>query len=450
MRGDATGAPQLARRPAVMSPMRLLLALLASLAVAAPAGAATVSARVEPGVCGGHGPCQPATLVVTFAAAPGEANALGVRADATGVEVADTGAPPAAGPGCERRPERVVVCGRPPGAEVRLEGDLGDRDDTAELPLRGLLRAGPGDDRVAATGRGAMVVGDEGDDVLSGGGEAQTLVGGAGRDVLSGGAGDEVSYDGRMAPVIVDLADPGPDGAVGEGDVISGVEGATGGEAGDRLVAGPTAAHLLGGAGPDLLLGAGGRDTILADEGDDRIDAGPGADVVDDGLGADRVVLGPGNDRVEVGGGRDRVDAGPGDDLIRPGFRAGVLDVACGSGRDTITDPGRGTPLRAGCERVVWSAIAVALPARGALLRLSPMQEPGEAWHATLTAIRDGAVLARRSFGAPRRAAPLRLSGRGRRLVRRRGSVRARLVLRLTQAGEELERHSIVLVVRRR
>jgi RTX calcium-binding nonapeptide repeat (4 copies) len=135
--------------------MRYAAALAASLCLAAPAQAATVSSS------GG-------TLRVS--AAPGEANQLTVTA--TGVEDA-AGTPLSAGPGCLTDGfTGTIAC--LPGA-TRISVDLGDEDDTlsiyADLP--------------------ASVQGGSGDDRLYGGSGPDRLVTGRGSDFADGGAGDD-------------------------------------------------------------------------------------------------------------------------------------------------------------------------------------------------------------------------------------------------------------------
>ena len=84
-----------------------------------------------------------------------------------------------------------------------------------------------------------------GDDDLDG-----TTEGGPDRDVLDGGPGtDVVSYKQRTRPLLVDLADPRPDGERGERDVITDVEGIVGGKGTDQLSGDRRANRIDGVAG---------------------------------------------------------------------------------------------------------------------------------------------------------------------------------------------------------
>jgi hypothetical protein len=66
---------------------------------------------------------------------------------------------------------------------------------------------------------------------------------------LCGPDADELSYAGRAAAVAVDLAEPGPDRAPGEGDPVTGIESVTGGRGDDRLPGDGGANRLTRGAG---------------------------------------------------------------------------------------------------------------------------------------------------------------------------------------------------------
>jgi len=202
-------------------------------------------------------------------------------------------------------PGRDVICGH--GGNDTLRG-LGGDD---------VLLGGDGHDRLD---------GGDGNDSASGGAGSDTLRGGLGDDDLSGDAGedlfvaeaapdgaddmrggsgyDAVTYAARGGAVQVTLGGGADDGAAGEGDDVSRVQG------------------VSGGAGADQLVGSG-ADEALAGLG--------GNDVLDGGAGWDAFVGGAGNDAVRA----------------RDGRRDALID--CGSGKDTATADGS-DPRAYGCE----------------------------------------------------------------------------------------------------
>jgi len=249
---------------------------------------------------------------VAFDAAAGERNQLDVRdignpAAAPSLrswEIRDSGAPLAAGEHCTVIDAHTAQCGSALfsplvfGARVAL----GDQDDWFSVispvpqppsfyPLHVTAEGGAGDDRLH---------GGAGFDDLGGGGGRDELYGDAGNDILSdgdrdeaaderapsadridGGDGDDlVSYHARKSPVSVDLADPRPDGALGENDVLTNVESSLGGRGRDRL-AGNNGPNIIdGGGGADRLFGRDGNDELAFREG--SISCGRGLDVVFD------------------------------------------------------------------------------------------------------------------------------------------------------------------------
>ncbi|HEV2814729.1 MAG TPA: calcium-binding protein [Solirubrobacteraceae bacterium] len=238
--------------------------LLALLAPAAPAGAATVSVDGS---------------VVTIAAPNRERNQITVTGrSGGGLTIRDARSPVTIGPGCtQTRPDRAN-CG---GAEVgELVADLGALNDSISLgssaPVRATLRGGSGND---------------------------TLRGGQRNDVLAGGTGrDTVTYSGRPGDVTVTLAGGADDGLAGEGDEVLEVERAIGGSGFDVLIGTEGGNTLYGGPGDDRVDGAGGVDTLFGGRGNDLLQGGAG----DDTFAADR---GPdGSDASQGGDGADRAD----------------------------------------------------------------------------------------------------------------------------------------------
>lgn len=343
----------------------LLAAISLAAAALAPASAGASSVRTEEVVrtIDSKGVEWPATNLV-WRADPGEANQLELRFDAASrmAVLRDETAPIRAGRGCEARADGTVACAMTYEFGIAmLDGRDGDdvlRVDGIEASAGG----GTGDDTLIAVGdERARFSGGDGDDTLIGGDGSDQLDGGAGADTISGGdGGDEIIDDPPAGPYSADRIDAGPGadwlwgidrvvyerttpvavdlragfgGAPGEGDVLLGVEGVSGGSAADVL---------LGTDGPDSISGGRG--------GDDLIDGRGG----DDGLAS--------------AGRGARVFGGAGDDTLR-GY--GTLD--CGAGSDNVYEPGFPTLVKpASCERIVarYSYSARALPYHGRVLTL--------------------------------------------------------------------------------
>jgi hemolysin type calcium-binding protein len=311
--------------------IRALPAVMAAAAVvAAGAGAAraaTVRVDVdEPDYSSCRADCPPAVVTIVFAAAAGERNDVTVTRDSTGARVLHDSGAVVTTRDCTPIDDHTVSCGRYENLRVAV------RD---------------GDDAVTVVDGPGTAEGGSGNDHLTGGPQAETLVGGSGNDELHGGAGDDrlkdgaarlrgegtnddlldggegadwVDYAGRLAPVAVDLGQPGsPAGQAGEHDVLSGIENAAGGADGDILTGDDGKNELNGGAasGADVLRGAGGDDTIYRGLGD-RTFGGAGRD----GIRFDYALP-------DRGAGLDRVHCGPDPDLIDAAGPASVVDDSC-------------------------------------------------------------------------------------------------------------------------
>ena len=145
------------------------------------------------------------------------------------------------------------------------------------------------------------VIGTAADDSLSGDGSANTLTGGGGNDVLArgrqrtldGGAGaNTASYGDHSAPVTVNLADAGADGAAGEQDTLVAIRDLVGGTGDDTLVGDGAANVIFGGGGKDIVIGQAGGDHLFGEAGDDDVRAKDNeTDNVDCGEGADKASL---------------------------------------------------------------------------------------------------------------------------------------------------------------
>lgn len=341
----------------------LLAALLTSLLLPSAALASSVTTEViEHERAGPKGESQWETRVV-WSADPGEANRLELRwDDARGAVVLhDSAAPIRASEGCAALTDGTVACTRGESTTASLDG--GDGDDELRLDgIAGSVSGGEGDDTLVAAGKtGATLDGGPGDDTITGGPREDSIQGGTGSDTIDGGdsvdtlAGDPAGgpyaadrIDGGLGgdsifgvdTVVYDRPDPvaadlraGTGGAPGEGDLLVGVEGVTGGSAADELRGGDGADTLAGGGGADLLEGRGGKDRLFAGDPAARLFGGAGNDV----------------------------------------FYATAGAVSCGPGDDYVRNPDNGTIVEAAtCERVIEDMTFNALELRrtGRTLRL--------------------------------------------------------------------------------
>jgi Ca2+-binding RTX toxin-like protein len=267
--------------------------LIAAALAAAPATAAASTVGV-----------QGATL--TFTAAAGETNRVGVVLSGSALRITD-GSRLRAAAGCTQAGE-AVTC--PRAGLTELVADLGDRSDRIDVQravtLRSRLRGGTGDD------------------VLAGGGGPDEFDGGPGRDWAS--------YSARSDGVVVSLSGGGPDGAPGEGDDAQ-VEQVAGTAGFDVLTGGGARERLEGRGGNDTLAGGGGTDTLVGGGGDDAQAGGDGNDVFlasSTPDGADVLSGGAGSDRADWslrGSGVVADPDGRPDDGARPGGRLGFTGL---------------------------------------------------------------------------------------------------------------------------
>jgi len=160
-----------------------------------------------------------------------------------------------------------------------------------------VLVGGAADDTVVGADDSSTktLYGMAGADYILGGTAPEILIGGASDDVLDGGPGpavDVVSYADRVLPVAVSFDGVVNDGEAGESDVLTALEGITGGP-GDDVLSGDGGDNVINGAGgADDISGGGGADNI---SGDGAASSG-GADVINGGAGSDRLAGGPGDD----------------------------------------------------------------------------------------------------------------------------------------------------------
>jgi hypothetical protein len=310
-----------------------LATLVVSLALAAPAGAATLT-RDE--------------MTITFTAAPGIENDTDVTTSTNpppSVYISTTDDPVAyplpnqcadVDGNSNQAPAGEVLCSMVTQATL----DLGDLDDVGDAtgPLGTIWIGGPGNDRInggagddelnggagddSLSGHNGsdLADGGEGDDLLSDTGEetlADTLRGGPGADVLITTAGSTADvFDGGPGidsftmlapgnpapPLYVNLSE-GIAGTGGEQDTLNAIEDVS--QAGSYALSddpvAPNPATITGTAGVNLITAGPGADTINPGAGNDLVSAGDGGDVIDtrDGY-EDRVTCGNGNDSVQA------------------------------------------------------------------------------------------------------------------------------------------------------
>jgi hypothetical protein len=375
-----------------MKPITLLPALVAALAVAAPASAATITYEGN-------------TLVYT--ASPGQTDRVLIAeaADDSGRLAIQNGSANLSAPAdrCEDHSggygNAYVWCDPP----TAVRADLGDGDDTwgtldnpAGIAAE-VVDGGAGKDRLEGAG---TLIGGAGDDELTGSKGADTLDGGDGNDTVDGksgadhvqgGTGDDTVRGDHYEEPSADVIDGGPgvdtldedyssrftdndplidisidgggaDGRPGENDDVRGVENVkvsvggtiTGTDAAETLYFGQVSA-------PVTVRAAGGNDTIHAGDGNDTVDGGSGDDDIDAGFGDDAITGGPGKDSISAD--RRGGDCGPmwckypyGNDTIDT--RDGELDsVDCGAGTDSVkADPQ--DVVAPNCESVERGSVA--------------------------------------------------------------------------------------------
>lgn len=295
------------RWPTLLAAATLAVIPLLLMPPTAAAGTAQVVPSAAPGPTGPVG-----NLVVS--GAPGERNLITLGQAGGSFIVTDAGAPLTAKAGCVQAGPGAVRC----GGDVVAVG-LGDRDDRLQAPGFGGRfdgEGGPGADVLAAGPAGASLGGGPGDDLLFGGPGQDALAGGGGRDSLAGGAGNDVLGDGdesgpadsdtldggpgrdsvsyllRPRPLVIDLgADRG--GEAGEADALRNIESVEGGQGDDRIAGDDGPNMLAGGKGANVLVGRGGADLLRQARSSD---AGPGNDQVESSRHA---VCGPGTDRAQ-------------------------------------------------------------------------------------------------------------------------------------------------------
>jgi Ca2+-binding RTX toxin-like protein len=304
--------------------LKAMVAVFAVLLVLPAAASASSTAKFVPRDYV-NGPEFPGDAEPSFIDVNGDAgvNTISLGLSGKTVTIADASGI-TAGSRCTQVSPTSVTCPKPDTSYVYSKD--GDDQVTAEPALRteveggagadvvttaGAIRGGDGADLLTGNGpagSGPLIDGESGDDRLVGGNADESMIGGPGSDSLQGGGGDDqldgdepsitgtdnieadaidggpgrdtLNWSGRSTAVVVDLADPGPDGAAGENEQLSGLE------------------ILQTGSGDDSLVGTDGPDTFDPGAGTDSVSAGGGDDYVESSDDSDRFDLGAGSDTV--------------------------------------------------------------------------------------------------------------------------------------------------------
>jgi hypothetical protein len=307
------------------------LAVVLTLLLAAPAQAATVT--------GGN------PLVITDER--DEVNTMTVSESAAGVTITDSASDLVdEAEGCSPQGPRTLFC---EGTHGAITADLGELTD--QLTVTGTfltLDLAGGAENDALDLGGAIpfandarftLSGNDGDDELRGGRADEVFSGGPGADVMDGGAGrsDEADYSDHGEDVVVNLKREGGQGALGEGDSMTGIEDVFGGLGDDSLIGDARNNRLRGNQGRDKLRGGGRGDFLVGDGGDVDEDTLLGGDDVRGGAGNDSIQVAKGSvargekGKDNIRGALSRLFGGAGGDYI-----AGALGTTrCGAGKDT-------------------------------------------------------------------------------------------------------------------
>jgi Ca2+-binding RTX toxin-like protein len=181
--------------------------------------------------------------------------------------------------------------------EILMNGGDGNDVLANHTSITSHLTGGNGNDKLSGGNAKDTLLGSAGIDKLYGEGGNDVLDPGAGNDTVVGGIGlDTVTYSKRKVPVKIYLNGLAS-GAVGEADIIAGVENARGGLANDSLYGDANPNALYGGAGNDLINGGNGKDSLFGQAGNDKFIANDGdTDTIVAGDGADSARLDPTGD----------------------------------------------------------------------------------------------------------------------------------------------------------
>lgn len=156
------------------------------------------------------------------------------------------------------------------------------------------------DNDIDGGGGADIIKGLDGDDDLLGGSGNDRIYGGDGDDLMraksgresfyGGDGNDYISYYGSSKGVRINLAKDEVSGGRGANDKIKDIEGASGSNIGDDVIAGTSGANIIKTyGGDDRVFGGKGDDRIELGKGDDFVRAGGGAESFDGGSGRDTI-----------------------------------------------------------------------------------------------------------------------------------------------------------------
>lgn len=349
--------------------------LLATLAVAAPASAASVS--VEGGVLKINGGSDYVDLDATQ--------------DGTDFSIHDWSYELEAGDGCELDSpelpvlgsvgeERTMTCS---DVTASVHATVGGQGNwvyvSSDLPMQ--LEGGPGGDALFGFGAGAVTaIGGAGDDQLGGGTGTDRLDGGEGMDYLSGGDGTDHLTGGEGADELIgDASMCCFEGEEGEAPALKNTPDVLEGGAGNDRFRGIEPVDVLtGGEGRDaasieseapitVALGAGGLDV-------ESVEVRPGDATVRGDARVNEIRTSDGKDTIDPGAGFDLVESGRGDDTVT--VRDGFPDVVnCGEGADRVVADTQ-DEVEASCETVERAATAPVAVTPGAPAPVSTLIAP--------------------------------------------------------------------------
>ncbi|MGL4960572.1 MAG: calcium-binding protein [Inquilinus sp.] len=219
-----------------------------------------------------------------------------------------------------------------------------------------IVTSAAGSDQLFGYAGNDTLVGAAGADQLDGGDGNDVLRGGAGADAIDGGTGiDTASYYYATTGVSIDLGAHTASGGEAQGDVLTGIENLTGGQANDSLA---------GDAGANVLAGWNGNDVLRGGTGADKLDGGAGIDTASYYTGATGVVVSLASNTGSGGeaqgdtlSGIENLSGGQGWDQLYGNAGANVLqgwngnDLLVGrAGQDTLTGG-------AGADRFQFTAV---------------------------------------------------------------------------------------------
>jgi Ca2+-binding RTX toxin-like protein len=217
--------------------------------------------------------------VVEYDAGGGEANRISVTVNSSGsgrvtTTIADSEAISPSG-SCSHSggSRQVVTCNSGRSDNVRVDLDLGDRDDTLLFNQRG-----------GSSGVSVRIADGAGEDIVTVTDGSVTWLNGPGNDIYRGGSGRDVALPGEGDDfILAGYGDDVLDGGVGN-DQLSGSVGndrLDGGDGFDLVEGNAGNDDARGGPDGDFVFGGSGNDRLTGDSGYDRLFGGPGSDTVD-------------------------------------------------------------------------------------------------------------------------------------------------------------------------